>query len=225
MKLRTVHPAHFVMVVIESSRLVCQSLARSLQHESRSARVTAATTAETALACVAAERPQAVLLATSLPSRSWIGVASKIAVDMPRVRVVLLDDRLRAANLKEAIDLRMAGYRTKDEPLTVVAAALGDVARGVTSFCPESKRLLVSTTGGLCLNPKRKLTLLETLTPRELDVMVKLADGKTVKQCAQALGLSPHTADNYKTRLMRKLGIHKSVDLVRLAIREGLVSE
>ncbi|HEY5313151.1 MAG TPA: LuxR C-terminal-related transcriptional regulator, partial [Pirellulales bacterium] len=60
------------------------------------------------------------------------------------------------------------------------------------------------------------------LTRREFDVLLHIAQGYTVKQCAEALGISPSTADNHKSRLMRKLRVHKTVDLARLALRCGL---
>lgn len=63
---------------------------------------------------------------------------------------------------------------------------------------------------------------LRQLTRRELDVWLHMAQGYTVKQCAEALGISPSTADNHKSRLMRKLRVHKTVDLARLALRCGL---
>jgi len=65
---------------------------------------------------------------------------------------------------------------------------------------------------------------LDLLTPREMGVLKLIAQGNTVKHCAELLALAPSTVDNHKSRLMKKLGVHKSLDLTRLAIREGLVS-
>ncbi len=64
---------------------------------------------------------------------------------------------------------------------------------------------------------------LASLTPRETDVLVNLAKGNSVKQCAKALGIGTSTVGNHKTRLMKKLNVHKTVELVHLAMREGLV--
>ena len=62
---------------------------------------------------------------------------------------------------------------------------------------------------------------LDRLTPRELEVLRHLALGRSVKQTALLLKISTKTADNHKTRLMKKLSIHDRVGLVRFAIREG----
>ena len=63
------------------------------------------------------------------------------------------------------------------------------------------------------------------LTPRETEVLVYLAQGLSVKECARVMRRSPSTIDNHKTRLMRKLGMHRVVDLARFAVREGLISK
>ena len=64
---------------------------------------------------------------------------------------------------------------------------------------------------------------LESLTPRERQVLQMVAEGKTTKEIAQTLGLSVKTADSHRTRLMQKLEIHETAGLVRYAIRSGLV--
>mgnify|MGYP001553824621 CR=1 FL=1 len=61
------------------------------------------------------------------------------------------------------------------------------------------------------------------LSPRETQVLTMLAAGLSVQQCADRLALSPSTVDNHKTRMMKKLDIHKTPDLVRLARSEGIV--
>lgn len=62
------------------------------------------------------------------------------------------------------------------------------------------------------------------MTPREIEVLKLVALGHSVKDCAELLDLAPSTVDNHKARLMKKLGVHKALDLTRLAIREGLVN-
>lgn len=96
--------------------------------------------------------------------------------------------------------------------------------RGQTAFPPQIEQRLVSTASGPRLDGDPDGSPLDQLTPRELDVLRLLASGLSVKECAIALERSTSTVDNHKSRIMKKLGIHRSVDLTRLAIREGLVS-
>ncbi len=65
--------------------------------------------------------------------------------------------------------------------------------------------------------------VLGTLSRRERQIFLLLAEGRSVKEAAFALGLSPKTADTYKNRLMRKLGVDNVVELAKLAIRQALI--
>ncbi len=63
----------------------------------------------------------------------------------------------------------------------------------------------------------------EALTPREQEVMALLAEGMTVSQVADQLFISPKTAENHRSNIMRKLGLHSSIELVRYAVKIGLI--
>lgn len=82
-----------------------------------------------------------------------------------------------------------------------------------------------STVAGLTNDQRRDdVSGLSRLTNREMQVLRRLAVGQSVRQCAESLRLSPSTVDNHKVRLMKKLGVHKSVELVHAAIRMGVVT-
>jgi len=66
---------------------------------------------------------------------------------------------------------------------------------------------------------------LSQLTQREMEVLRLLADGHRVAECAAILNISGNTVENHKAHIMRKLGLHKIVDLVRFAVRHGVVSD
>jgi two-component system, NarL family, invasion response regulator UvrY len=66
---------------------------------------------------------------------------------------------------------------------------------------------------------------LSLLTRRELQVLTHLAEGLKVRQIAKVLEISPNTVENHKAHLMRKLGLHKNVELARFAMRHGVVSD
>jgi DNA-binding NarL/FixJ family response regulator len=97
------------------------------------------------------------------------------------------------------------------------------IRAGRTAFCPAADQYLVHTKSGLRFDPPATGSPLEKLTPRELEILLHLADGLSVRRCAERLRLSESTVDNHKSRLMRKLDVHNVVELVRLAAREGLL--
>jgi DNA-binding NarL/FixJ family response regulator len=98
------------------------------------------------------------------------------------------------------------------------------IASGAVDFCPDAQRRVMKTPKGLRIDPAQVLSPYARLTGREVDVLIQMGYGRTVERCAQELGLKASTIDNYKASLMKKLNLHKSVDIVRLALREGIVS-
>jgi DNA-binding NarL/FixJ family response regulator len=91
-------------------------------------------------------------------------------------------------------------------------------------FAPEIARRLVMSAEGVRLPATNGEHPLACLTPRETDVLINLAQGSSVKQCAKKLGIGASTVGNHKSRLMKKLNVHKTVELVHLAVRAGIVN-
>jgi two-component system invasion response regulator UvrY len=185
--------------------------------------VGAATAAE---AIELAERLQPdIVLMGSLSEWGVFGAVGEIMQRCPRTRVILLDERVLDANAREALRVRAAGYLTKQQPIAQIETALRRAMRGDRVFAPQIATRLVLSAEGVRLLPDTTPSPLASLTPRETDVLIHLAQGYSVKQCAKALGIGASTAGNHKSRLMKKLNVHKTVDLTRIAIREGLVPD
>jgi len=174
----------------------------------------------------AAERsPPNVAVIDALMRQSF-RAARWLAVRSPRTKVVVLDERHSDSHLRRAIECGAGGYLTKcDEPADFLAS-LARVANGGKSFPAHPKarkigsgRLPRSTVAG------HDDATPATLTARETQVLALLAEGFRVRDCAGALGISPNTVENHKARIMHKLGMHKTVDLTRFAIRHGIVSD
>jgi DNA-binding NarL/FixJ family response regulator len=142
-----------------------------------------------------------------------------------RVRFLILDESVCRENVRAALALGIRGYWTKRASFGQIAEAVKVLAGGESSFCPEVDRYVSHTRQGLRYRPAQTEKQLEMLTPRETELVALLVRGLTLRQCAQQMGVSINTVDNHKTRLMRKLGVHKSVELARLALQEGLLRE
>jgi DNA-binding NarL/FixJ family response regulator len=150
--------------------------------------------------------------------------AGRIMRHSPTVKVVLLDEGPLDIHVREVLRLGAAGYLTKRQPFAQIESLLRQAARGDRVFAPEIARRLVLSVDGVRLSMERKEHPLAQLTPRETDVLIYLAQGYSVKQCAKLLGIGVSTVGNHKSRLMKKLDMHKTVDLARFAMREGLIS-
>ncbi len=148
---------------------------------------------------------------------------AQFAERAPQAKVVLLDDRPLDVNVREALRVGAAGYLTKTQSIGQIESSLRRAVRGERVFAPDVAARLVLSSDGVRLTADAAGNSLARLTPRETDVLIHLAHGMSVKQCAKALGIGTSTAGNHKSRLMKKLNVHKTVELTRLAIREGLV--
>lgn len=211
------------VIVVDSHALFAEALAGELGRQPDLRVVATATDGAAAFDLVSQHRPDVLLIDVLLEARAaFHALKSLRAMDRPP-RVVLLDDRVYLAHVREGLRLGALAYRTKAESCNSIASAVRHAAAGEVSFCAEIAERVVTTADGPRLTPHFRYTPLETLTQRELDVLLLIVQGATVKDCAEQLKLSPSTVDNHKTRLMHKLNMHRTVDLVRMAIRERLI--
>lgn len=171
----------------------------------------------------AADRPDVALLdARTDVNGTLIGV-DQWQRRFPETRLVLLDDIVRDAHVRQASRLKIHGYALKHDSFFSLTTVVEAAARGVGSFTPSASSRLMLTVGGWELKADADTPGLHSLTPREIEVLACLAKGNSVKACSDLLRISPSTVDNHKSRIMKKLKIHKTVDLARLALREGLM--
>ncbi len=169
--------------------------------------------------------PHVVLMDLTLPGSFAFLAARSIRSENGLPRLLFLDDTVRPANVGRALEFGICGYWTKHASFDQLAAAVRCIVSGRMSFCPEVEPHLVAEPEGLQFRPSADVWGTPDLTARQREVLALLARGLSVKECAQRMGLSQSTVDNQKSRLMRKLGVHCTVDLVWIAFREGLVGE
>jgi DNA-binding NarL/FixJ family response regulator len=211
------------VVVVDGHALVAEALAGELNRQPDLRSVATATNGAAAFDLVSEHRPEVLLIDASLADRAAFHLLKSLRAIDRSPRVVLLDDRVYVAHVREGLRLGALAYRTKAESCGSIAGAVRRAAAGESSFCGELAERIVATAEGPRLTPHFRYTPLETLTQRELDVLLLIVQGATVKDCAEQLKLSASTVDNHKTRLMHKLNMHRTVDLVRMAIRERLI--
>lgn len=209
------------VMLVEPQRAVRQALERALGSPEIEVAASFATLDEARQTLTDADI-RILLVALAAPSDFDESLA--IRRDRPDLRLVVLDHGINDRNVQQTLRWNLAGYLTKEQSLTALRHSLQRIGRGERVFVPEIAARLVFTTDGIRLASNARTGPLDQLTPRELDVLIHIARGLTVKECAQALTISPSTVDNHKARLMAKLKIHKSVELTHLAMREGLLA-
>lgn len=156
------------------------------------------------------------------PSDSWDGVGAWQQA-VPDVRIVVLDDLVRDVHLRRVLRQGLHGYAAKRDSFAELLEIVRAAGRGEQQFSRSSRERLVATPLGWQLRAAPDVPGLHLLTVRETEVLACLAQGCTSRACSELLKISPSTVDNHKAKIMKKLNIHRMVDLAKFAIREGLV--
>jgi len=167
-------------------------------------------------------QPHVIVFDIDMPGASCFDVARSVRETCPGTRILFLSAYTYDAYVAQALAVRADGYLTKGEPPDVLVEALRAVSTGRTRFSREVEERMVVDDGGTRLGP-RQSSRLATLTPREMEILRHVAQGRSQKAIAEATHLSSKTVHCHCINLMRKLDIHDRVELARFAIREGLV--
>lgn len=222
-RLDSSHPV-IRLVLVARRRLDCDALV-ALFHAHSHFRVLCGTTEiKIASEIVRHRRPDLVVMDGGLIDEGVDDSFDQIAEQLGRTPVLVLDEEIKNGRLAAILRAPGAGYFTRHAPFEELAKGIDSLVRGQRRFCLRVMERIQQSPQGWSLRADRNVTPVATLTPREIEVLKLIALGHSIKHCAEVLALAPSTVDNHKSRLMKKLGIHKSLDLTRLAIREGLVS-
>ncbi len=167
-------------------------------------------------------QPDVAILDISLPGMTGIEIARQIRRYHPDIKVIMLSRHDNEEYLQELLKYKIHGYVLKDEAGSDLIRAIDAVLRGETYLSPRMVSMLVRDKK----SPGQSDTGLFTrLSNREREILKLLAEGKTNEQIGAQLHISPHTAKVHRQNIMKKLDLHKTADLVRYAVRTGLVEE
>jgi len=172
-----------------------------------------------ALKLIAERAPDIVLLDIALPGMNGLDAAARIARDHPRVRVVILSMHANEEYVSQALRAGAVGYLLKDSTVPELGLAIAAVQRGETYLSPAVSRHVIEG----YVRQTQADGPLEGLTPRQRDVLRRIAEGRSTRDIAKALGVSIKTVETHRAHLMERLDIRDVAGLVRYAIRTGLV--
>jgi DNA-binding NarL/FixJ family response regulator len=156
-------------------------------------------------------RPDVVLMDYALPGMSGVLAARRILEKHPGIRVLMLSMYSEEACVRHALDAGARGYLLKNAMDLELVSAVKRVVAGETILDRN-------------LAPPQAIEPKARLTPRELEILQLIAEGKSNKEIAAQLGLSINTVAVHRANIMGELGIHKTAELVVYAIRNRLVA-
>lgn len=179
--------------------------------------------AERLLPHVREHKPDVVLLDIEMPGPDPFEAADELKRLVPNARVIFLSAHIRDHYISAAVRAGAWGYFAKSDDTDAIVEGLRTVHRGRFAFGPKVQaRCKPSTTQrrGAVEPPN---TRLDSLSPREQEVLRMIGRGMTRIEIAEAMSRSPKTIDGHREKIMEKLDIRDRGGLVRFAIREGLV--
>jgi DNA-binding NarL/FixJ family response regulator len=171
-----------------------------------------------ALESTQAHRPDVAVLDVSMPRMTGLQAAREIRAHVPDTRVVLLSMHDDERYFLEGLEAGAAGYVLKRAADTDLIGAVRTVAAGRTFLSDDAQRALMDE-----WLEKGSPEPDDPLTPRELEVVKLIAEAFTNRQIAETLKVSEKTVESHRANVLSKLGMRDRVELVRYAIRRGLV--
>jgi DNA-binding NarL/FixJ family response regulator len=164
-------------------------------------------------------RVDLLVLDMTMPGISGIDLIHRVRTERPALPILVLSMHEEGQVVSRALRAGAAGYVTKDSDPEVLLAAIRKVAGGGRFIDPRLVDTIVFDT------PVSDAAPHEMLSNREFQVLQMLTAGKSVNEIAEAFALSAKTISTHKMRLMQKLGVGNNADLIRYAIRHGLVTQ
>jgi DNA-binding NarL/FixJ family response regulator len=179
-------------------------------------------------------RPDVVTLDVEMPGPEVFESADRMRQRFPDVRFIFLSAHIRDSLLSAAYRCGASGYFAKGDDLRDLAAGIKRVARAVRGTFVMGPKVLAQCPAARAVRSVRRtrrasaedappVCALDRLTSREIEVLRHIGGGKGRVEIGKTLSRSPKTVDGHQERMMKKLGIATRADLMRFAIREGLV--
>lgn len=167
--------------------------------------------------------PDIVITDISMPEMSGIEIASYLSQNYPQVRVLILSMHVNEEFIVKALETGANGYLPKDTSMNELLEAIYVISRGENYFNKEISDTVLKSIIRKS-KPEANQKQSDSLTDREMEVLYNVVNGNTNKEIARKLYISVRTVDSHKNNIMHKLKLKSSVELVKYAIKNKLVS-
>lgn len=166
--------------------------------------------------------PDVILMDITMPVMNGLQAAKTIVANNPGIKILLLSVHESDEYLAEMLSIGLAGYLVKTASGREVVSAIRAVHKGDVYLYPSIARMLVKEFTSN-IDKRKRNSVYDGLTEREKEILMHIADDKKNREIAEIMGLKIRTVQAHRTNLMDKLGAHDRTELVKYAIRKGII--
>lgn len=168
-------------------------------------------------------KPDVIIMDVGMPLLNGLEAAAQIVRENERAGIIMLSMHTHESYVLRALDTGARGYLLKDHADEDLEVAVRSIAAGKRYFSPSIAQTLLDDYVNL-MRERRLQDSYDLLTEREREILQLLAEGKSNKDVAAILGLSPYTVETHRTNLMQKLGLHNTAEIVLYAVRKSIIT-
>ena len=207
------------IILADDHAMLRHGLSRSFEQEKDIDVVGQAKDGHSTIELVGELLPDVVVMDIGMPDLNGIETTRRITKDYPKVKVVGLSMHSSDKYIREMFRAGASGYLLKNCPFEELVEAIRTIVGGKTYISPSIGGMIIKEYAG---KPDKEKSVFSILSQREREVLQLFADGKTTKQIARRLHISPKTVEAHRLRIMNKLDIDNIAQLTKYAIQEGL---
>jgi two-component system nitrate/nitrite response regulator NarL len=206
------------LVLVDDHKILRDGLRLRLQQEKDFSVVGEAANAAEAYAMVRETAPDLVVMDLNLPGENGIVATGRIHASWPKVRILVLTGEVSDSAAHDAMLAGANGFLRKEDASDDLVRAIRVVVAGKTYLSPDAAGAVTQALFAKTAAPESELS------ERELAVLKGLAEGLAYKQIADQLGIGAKSVETYRARLVKKTGCATRAELVRYAVRKGIVA-
>ena len=212
------------VVIADDHAVVRQGIRIVLEEVTGLEVVAEAADGDAALKLTKEHGPDVVVLDVTMPGKTGLEVAKELRDSGQKVGILILSMHDDPEYVLQAVRAGADGYVLKDVAPAELRRAIANVSQGREFF---AERVTHQLSVGLRaeLEREQKRSRVESLTGREVEVLLRIADGRTNREIGEELGISPRTVETHRERVMTKLRIRTVAGLTRLVVEHGLGEE
>jgi DNA-binding NarL/FixJ family response regulator len=182
-----------------------------------------ARTGREAVSLAEEQKPDIVVIDISMPDLNGLEAARRIRKALPKTGIIILTLHFSDQLVKDIVEAGARGYVMKADADRDLVNAVEALANHRTFFTARAAEMLLNDFSDRISSPQTPVTPRSRLTSREREIVQLLAEGKSSKEVAVALGISVKTAETHRANVMRKLQVHSVSELVRYAIKNSII--